>query len=48
VPDLTIVAGETGITASFTLIKGAFATIVMRELMKVDDDHLSVVREDDE
>jgi tRNA pseudouridine13 synthase len=48
VPDLTIVAGEQGITASFTLTKGAFATTVMRELMKVDDDHLSVVSEDDE
>lgn len=48
VPDLTIVADEKGITASFTLTKGAFATIVMRELMKVDDDRISIIHEDDE
>lgn len=48
IPDLSIRVGESTVTASFTLTKGAFATIVMRELMKVDDDQLSVVHEDDE
>ncbi|MFO7633340.1 MAG: tRNA pseudouridine(13) synthase TruD [Caldilinea sp.] len=48
IPDLSVVVRESTVTASFTLTKGAFATIVMRELMKVDEGHLSVVREDDE
>jgi tRNA(Glu) U13 pseudouridine synthase TruD len=34
--------------ANFTLTKGAFATVVMRELMKVNDGQLSVIAEDDE
>jgi tRNA pseudouridine13 synthase len=48
VPDLTIEAREGQLVARFTLTKGAFATVVMRELMKVDEDHLSIVHEDDE
>lgn len=48
VPDLTVEARGEQIVARFTLTKGAFATIVMRELMKVDEDRLSVVHEDDE
>lgn len=48
IADLKLSARETAIVASFTLPKGAFATTVMRELMKVDDDHLSVIEEDDE
>ena len=48
VPDLTLTVRGDAIVASFTLSKGAFATVVMRELMKVDDDHLSVIAEDDE
>lgn len=48
VPDFTVEASGATLVAKFTLTKGAFATIVMRELMKVDEDHLSVVHEDDE
>ncbi len=48
VPDLAVEAREHQIVARFTRTKGAFATVVMRELMKVDEDHLSVVHEDDE
>ena len=47
-PDLTLRVQDDTLIASFTLTKGAYATIVMRELMKVDDDHLSVIIEDDE
>ncbi|MBE2236832.1 MAG: tRNA pseudouridine(13) synthase TruD [Caldilineaceae bacterium] len=48
VPDLTLAIRDRAIVASFTLPKGAFATVVMRELMKVEDDHLSVIAEEDE
>lgn len=48
VPDLALRVRDDALVASFTLTKGAFATIVMRELMKVDDDQLSVIAEDDE
>lgn len=47
-PDLTVRLEGDALVASFTLTKGAFATIVMRELMKVDEDQLSVIAEDDE
>lgn len=47
-PDLTVRVQGDALIASFTLTKGAFATIVMRELMKVDEDQLSVIAEDDE
>jgi tRNA pseudouridine13 synthase len=48
VPDLTFAVSNGALVASFTLTKGAYATIVMRELMKVDDDQLSIIVEDDE
>lgn len=48
IPDLAIVGRDDMMIATFTLPKGAFATTVMREFMKVDDDRLSVVEEDDE
>jgi len=48
VPDLTLAVRDDALVASFTLTKGAYATVVMRELMKVDDDQLSVIDEDDE
>ena len=48
VPDLTVEMHGEQIVARFTLTKGAFATVVMRELMKVDEDNFSVVHEDDE
>ena len=47
-PDLALTVQGEKIVASFTLTKGAYATVVMRELMKVEDDHLSVISEDDE
>ncbi|HHY57731.1 MAG TPA: tRNA pseudouridine(13) synthase TruD [Chloroflexi bacterium] len=47
VPDLTLHLRDDALVATFTLVKGAFATIVMRELMKVDEDQLSVIAEDD-
>jgi tRNA pseudouridine13 synthase len=48
VPDLAVEASEGKLIARFTLPKGAYATVVMRELMKVDDDHFSIVNEEDE
>lgn len=48
VPDLTLTVHNNALVASFTLTKGAYATVAMRELMKVDDDQLSVIAEDDE
>lgn len=48
VPDLALQLQGDTLVATFTLVKGAFATIVMRELMKVDEDQLSVIAEDDE
>ncbi|MCS6828391.1 MAG: tRNA pseudouridine(13) synthase TruD [Caldilinea sp.] len=47
-PDLTVDVAEGKLIARFTLPKGAYATIIMRELMKVDDDHFSTVNEEDE
>ncbi|MFM7174091.1 MAG: tRNA pseudouridine(13) synthase TruD [Caldilinea sp.] len=48
VPDLHVQVGEGELTATFVLTKGAFATVLLRELMKVDDETLSVVQEEDE
>jgi len=48
VPDLSVTLDGDALVASFMLTKGAFATVVMREFMKVDDDNLSVVEEDNE
>lgn len=48
VPDLSVALEGNSLVATFMLTKGAFATVVMRELMKIDDDHLSVVDEDNE
>ncbi len=48
VPDLSVTLDGEALAATFMLPKGAFATVVMRELMKVDDDNLSVVEEDNE
>lgn len=48
VPDLTVKVNGAQVVAQFTLPKGAFATVVMREFMKVDEDQISVVHEDDE
>jgi tRNA pseudouridine13 synthase len=48
VPDLQVQVGEGELTATFVLTKGAFATVVLRELMKVDDETLSIVQEEDE
>lgn len=48
VPDLSVALEGDSLVATFMLTKGAFATVVMRELMKIDDDHLSVVEEDNE
>jgi tRNA pseudouridine13 synthase len=46
VSDLAIAADDESIVASFMLRKGAFATTVLRELMKVDSGSLSMVDED--
>lgn len=48
VPDLALRVHDGALVANFTLTKGAFATVVMRELMKIDDGQLSVIAEDDE
>ena len=47
-PDLSVALDGDSLVATFMLTKGAFATVVMRELMKVDDENLSVVDEDNE
>ena len=47
-PDLQVQVDEGELTATFVLTKGAFATVVLRELMKVDDETLSIVQEEDE
>jgi len=48
VPELSVTLDGDSLVVTFMLIKGAFATVVMRELMKIDDDHLSVVDGDNE
>lgn len=45
--DLQIKPVETGLEVSFSLPKGAFATTVLREIMKVDDNALAAVPVDD-
>lgn len=47
-PDLETTASPDGLIISFMLPKGAFATTVLRELMKVDVDALNVVEDADE
>ena len=39
--DLTVAQTEAGIVVQFSLPKGAFATTVLREFMKVPDDLLA-------
>ena len=39
--DLTVAQNETGVVVRFSLPKGAFATTVLRELMKAPDDLLA-------
>jgi tRNA pseudouridine13 synthase len=46
--DLTIASNAQGLQVSFSLPKGAFATTVLREIMKVDDNALSVLPVDDD
>ena len=48
VPELSVTLDGDSLVVTFMLMKGAFATVVMRELMKIDDDHLSVVDGDNE
>jgi tRNA pseudouridine13 synthase len=49
-PDCIVEANETlqGVTVSFSLPKGAFATTILREVMKVDTAQMPEVDEDDE
>jgi tRNA pseudouridine13 synthase len=47
IPDLEVEAFDGKLIARFTLPKGAYATIVMRELMKVDEDQFSLVNEEE-
>jgi tRNA pseudouridine13 synthase len=44
--DLVLESDSAGVTASFMLRKGAFATTIMRELMKVDVQLLAAVEDD--
>jgi tRNA pseudouridine13 synthase len=46
-PDLEIRTGERGLELSFSLSKGAFATTVLREVMKIDDNALATLPADD-
>jgi tRNA pseudouridine13 synthase len=46
-PDLEIQARERGLELSFSLSKGAFATTVLREVMKIDDNALATLPADD-
>ncbi|MBX2999894.1 MAG: tRNA pseudouridine(13) synthase TruD [Caldilineaceae bacterium] len=46
-PDLEIRTGERGLELSFSLSKGAFATTVLREVMKIDDNALATLPVDD-
>ena len=45
--DLVVTAGEESLTLHFELRKGAFATTVLREVMKVDGAALSIAAIDD-
>ena len=49
-PDCTVTANEElqGVTVAFSLPKGAFATTILREVMKVDAAQMPVVDEEDE
>jgi tRNA pseudouridine13 synthase len=49
-PDCTVEANEQlqGVTISFSLPKGAFATTILREVMKVDEAQLPAVDEEEE
>lgn len=47
VPDLEVEVSDGKLIARFTLPKGAYATVVMRELMKVDDDLFFTVDEEE-
>jgi tRNA pseudouridine13 synthase len=49
-PDCTVAVNEMlqGLTISFSLPKGAFATTILRELMKVEPAQMPAVDEDDE
>jgi tRNA pseudouridine13 synthase len=45
--DLQVRPGANSVTVSFSLPKGAFATTVLREIMKVDDNELATLPADD-
>lgn len=47
VPDLTVEGDDEGLVLRFELRKGAFATTVLREVMKVDGAALASIDEDD-
>jgi tRNA pseudouridine13 synthase len=49
-PECTVEANEAleGVTIAFALPKGAFATTILREVMKVDEAQIPVAEEDDE
>jgi tRNA pseudouridine13 synthase len=49
-PDCTVKANEAlqGVTISFSLPKGAFATTILREIMKVDEAQIPTVDDEDE
>jgi len=46
--DLTVEASEEGLVVCFSLPKGAFATTLLRELMKNEDGSLASVPEEDD
>lgn len=46
-PDLEARTGAQGLELSFSLPKGAFATTVLREIMKIDDNALATLPADD-
>ncbi len=48
VEDLSVAPTADGIEVTFSLPKGAFATTVLRELMKVEDDSLATLPADDD
>jgi tRNA pseudouridine13 synthase len=49
-PDCTVEANEAlqGVTISFSLPKGAFATTILREVMKVDEMQIPALEDEDE
>jgi tRNA pseudouridine13 synthase len=49
-PDCVVEANEAlrGVTISFSLPKGAFATTILREVMKVDETQIPVIDDEDE